>query len=105
MGSRGGQNMLEPAAYGAAVSFGPNTQNFRGIVELLLQHEAAVMVDSGTELTDFVGRCLDQQDWRRQLGDRARRLVLSQAGAADRTLEQLAKVAGTRDSTTARRTG
>jgi 3-deoxy-D-manno-octulosonic-acid transferase len=25
MGSRGGQNMIEPAAYGAAVSFGPNT--------------------------------------------------------------------------------
>ena len=28
-GRRGGQNMLEPAAYGAAVSFGPFTRNFR----------------------------------------------------------------------------
>ncbi|HYO25958.1 MAG TPA: glycosyltransferase N-terminal domain-containing protein, partial [Lacipirellulaceae bacterium] len=28
-GSRGGQNMLEPAAYGVALCFGPNTWNFR----------------------------------------------------------------------------
>ena len=28
-GRRGGQNMIEPAAYGAAVCFGPNTWNFR----------------------------------------------------------------------------
>ncbi len=32
LGNRGGQNMIEPAAYGAAVSFGPNTWNFRDIV-------------------------------------------------------------------------
>ena len=36
MGSRGGQNMIEPAAYGAAVCFGPNTWNFRDIVAALL---------------------------------------------------------------------
>ncbi len=27
-GKRGGQNMIEPAAFGVAVSFGPNTKNF-----------------------------------------------------------------------------
>ena len=43
-GSRGGQNMLEPAAYGAAVSFGPNTWNFRDIVAALLAADAAVVV-------------------------------------------------------------
>ena len=31
MGDRGGQNMIEPAAYGAAVCFGPNTGNFRDV--------------------------------------------------------------------------
>ena len=44
MGSRGGQNMIEPAAYGAAVSFGPNTWNFRDIVAAMLAHDAAVVV-------------------------------------------------------------
>jgi 3-deoxy-D-manno-octulosonic-acid transferase len=34
-GSRGGQNMLEPAAYGVATCFGPNTWNFRDIVAAL----------------------------------------------------------------------
>jgi len=37
MGSRGGQNMIEPAAYGAAVSFGPQTRNFRDVVRLMRQ--------------------------------------------------------------------
>ncbi len=44
MGSRGGQNMIEPAAYGAAVSFGPNTWNFRDIVAAMLDRHAAVVV-------------------------------------------------------------
>ncbi len=38
LGNRGGQNMIEPAAYGAAVSFGPNTRNFRDIVAAMLAH-------------------------------------------------------------------
>ncbi|MCP3691068.1 MAG: 3-deoxy-D-manno-octulosonic acid transferase, partial [Planctomycetaceae bacterium] len=29
LGKRGGQNMIEPAGYGAAVCFGPHTHNFR----------------------------------------------------------------------------
>ena len=33
---RGGQNMMEPAAYGASVLFGPHTSNFRETVEQLL---------------------------------------------------------------------
>mgnify|MGYP003338992210 CR=1 FL=1 len=56
MGSRGGQNMIEPAAYGAAVSFGPNTWNFRDIVAALLARQAAVVVRSGDELAVGVER-------------------------------------------------
>ncbi len=44
LGNRGGQNMIEPAAYGAAVSFGPNTWNFRDIVAAMLARQAAVVV-------------------------------------------------------------
>ena len=51
MGSRGGQNMIEPAAYGAAVSFGPNTWNFRDIVAAMLAHDAAVVVRDGEQFT------------------------------------------------------
>ena len=50
--------MLEPAAYGAAISFGPNTRNFRDIVAQLLSAEGAVVVRDGAEMTAFVERCL-----------------------------------------------
>lgn len=87
---RGGQNMIEPAAYGVATCFGPNTQNFRDVVERLLAREAAEVVYCGGELTAFVQRCLSEPAYARQLGDRARALVGEQLGATRRTLELLA---------------
>jgi 3-deoxy-D-manno-octulosonic-acid transferase len=96
MGKRGGQNMIEPAAYGAAVSFGPQTHNFRDVVTLMLEREAAVVVRDGAELTAFVERCLLDPAWATQLGDCARQLVRQQLGAADKTTYLLtALLAGT----------
>jgi 3-deoxy-D-manno-octulosonic-acid transferase len=89
LGQRGGQNMIEPSAYGAAVSFGPNTWNFRDVVSQLLAREAAVVVRDGPELTRFVRRCLEEPSFAMTLGQRARSLVLSQQGAADRTIALL----------------
>ncbi len=89
LGSRGGQNMIEPAAYGAAVSFGPNTRNFRDIVAAMLERDAAVVVRDGGELADFVRRCLEDPGFAAGLGERARDLVASQLGATRRTLELL----------------
>ena len=87
MGSRGGQNMIEPAAYGAAVSFGPNTWNFRDVVSAMLDRDAAVVVRDGREFTAFVRRCLEQPDFAVELGRRGQELVMSQLGATERTLE------------------
>lgn len=84
-GKRGGQNMLEPAAYGAAVSFGPQTRNFRDEVRRLLDAEAAVVVADGAGLTAFVSRCLEDPAWARAIGQRAARLVVSQRGATSAT--------------------
>jgi 3-deoxy-D-manno-octulosonic-acid transferase len=88
-GRRGGQNMLEPAAYGAAVAFGPNTWNFRDIVAQLLAAEAAVVVRDAAELEEFVLRALDDPDFTAGLGQRAQALVASQLGATNRTIELL----------------
>ncbi|MFM8735135.1 MAG: 3-deoxy-D-manno-octulosonic acid transferase [Pirellulales bacterium] len=84
-GMRGGQNMLEPAAYGAAVCFGPHTRNFRDEVARLLEAQAAVVVRDGMELTAFVARCLDEPAWAADLGRRATALVASQRGAVAAT--------------------
>ena len=84
-GSRGGQNMIEPAAYGAAVCFGPNTWNFRDIVATLLAAQAAVIVHDGDALETFVRRCLEEPEFATALGARAQALVQSQLGATART--------------------
>jgi 3-deoxy-D-manno-octulosonic-acid transferase len=89
-GNRGGQNMIEPAAYGAAVSFGPNTWNFRDVVAAMLAHDAAVVVADPEELTAFVRRCLEEPGYAAALGDRAAAFVRGQLGATERTFERLA---------------
>jgi 3-deoxy-D-manno-octulosonic-acid transferase len=88
-GKRGGQNMVEPAAYGAAVSFGPNTWNFRDIAESLLAAGGAVVVRDEEEMTRFVRRAVEDPAWAAELGRRAQALVESQLGAADRTVDLL----------------
>ncbi len=88
-GNRGGQNMIEPAAYGAAVSFGPNTKNFRDIVASLLAADAAVVVHTPGELTDFVAQCLTDPSYGAALGERAAQHVATQMGATARTVDLL----------------
>jgi 3-deoxy-D-manno-octulosonic-acid transferase len=94
LGNRGGQNMIEPAAYGAAVSFGPNTRNFRDIVATMLAHDAAVVVADGEQMLGFARRCLEQPGYAAALGARARELVLRQIGATHRTFLLLAEPIG-----------
>ncbi len=89
MGSRGGQNMIEPAAYGAAVAFGPNTRNFHDVVTLLLGRDAACQVVNGDDLTDFVRKCLARDGFGAVLGGNAQRVVLEQIGAAEATVKLL----------------
>jgi 3-deoxy-D-manno-octulosonic-acid transferase len=89
LSNRGGQNMIEPAAYGVATSFGPNTQNFRDIVAALLAAKAAVVAHNGDELTAFVRRALEEPAFAAELGRRAKTFVASQLGATDRTLAHL----------------
>lgn len=87
--SRGGQNMLEPAAFGAAVCFGPNTWNFKQVVELLLSRDAARTVRTPEALQQFISEMLSSPLEAERMGERAQSLVLSQQGATDRTIELL----------------
>ncbi|QDU55627.1 3-deoxy-D-manno-octulosonic acid transferase [Aeoliella mucimassa] len=88
-GDRGGQNMIEPAAYGVATSFGPNTWNFRDIVAALLHADGAEVVADEAALQAFVERCLADPAYRTELGDRARQFIATQLGATARTVELL----------------
>ncbi len=83
---RGGQNMIEPAAYGVAVTFGPNTWNFKQLVVALLQHQAAIEVKSKDEWESVTLRLLQNEAERLALGQRASRFVASQQGATEQTI-------------------
>jgi len=89
MGERQGQNMIEPAAYGCAVSFGPKTRNFRDVVGALLSANAATVVHDGAQLTAFVERCLADPGFTAEQGRRAAAVVASQLGATARTVDLL----------------
>ena len=95
LGSRGGQNMIEPAAYGVAVCFGPNTRNFRDIVAALLQADAAEVVNDARELTTFVRRMLEQPESATRLGANAAELVKRHQGATARTVNLLTPLLAT----------
>lgn len=87
---RGGQNMIEPAGYGAAVMFGPNTWNFKDVVDALIQHQAATIVHDQGELLDTLTGWLEDPESAKQQGERAQTFVLNQRGATIRTVELIA---------------
>ncbi|SMP53851.1 3-deoxy-D-manno-octulosonic-acid transferase [Neorhodopirellula lusitana] len=102
-GDRGGQNMLEPAGYGSAVSFGPNTKNFDTIANQLLAGGGAVRVADERELEAFVDRCLADAASADQLGRSAQAIVNRHRGAYDRTLEMLGSLQSFKSSIPIRR--
>jgi 3-deoxy-D-manno-octulosonic-acid transferase len=89
MGSRGGQSMIEPAGFGVAIAFGPQTSNFRDVVNLLLDNQAAVVVRDQAQLTRFVHRCYHDRDYRWQMGVQAQQVSRQQQGATARTIQSL----------------
>jgi 3-deoxy-D-manno-octulosonic-acid transferase len=86
---RGGQNMMEPAAYGASVMFGPHTANFRETVDQLLRRNAARRVADADELTRGLLDDLEDPESAAARGAAGRHFVLAQNGASGRTLAEL----------------
>ena len=90
----GGQNMLEPAALGRAVLFGPHTANFRRDVELLHAADAVVQVPDRAAFALELDRLLRDTALRHQLGARARAVIAANRGATVRTLDLVADLLG-----------
>ncbi len=88
-GDRGGQNMLEPAAYGANVAFGPNTSNFRDIAEILLRADGATRLSELTEMLPWTREQLRNPEPGRDRGTNAQAIIRKHQGALKRTAEAL----------------
>ncbi len=93
---RGGHNVLEPAAAGAAVVTGAHTHNFHAIVDLMCEANAIVQLppvetsDAAAELAHVLKNLLANTKEREELGRRAKQLVTDNQGAADRTVKLIA---------------
>jgi 3-deoxy-D-manno-octulosonic-acid transferase len=96
--SSGGHNILEPAAAGAAVITGPQTHNFKWVVETFREAGAIIQLrshsDSGAtaELKSTIAQLLSDSAKRKDLGTRAKTLVEQNRGATQHTLDLLTAI-------------
>lgn len=82
----GGQNMMEPAAQGRPVIYGPHVQNFAEETALLESAGAAIRVADQRCLTAELGRLALDRDARARMGQAGRTALLGQRGATGATL-------------------
>jgi 3-deoxy-D-manno-octulosonic-acid transferase len=87
--SAGGHNILEPAAAGRPVIVGRHMENFQEIADQFRVAGALVRVADAEQLGHEVAALLLDASRRRELGDRARRLVEENRGAVRRTVDAL----------------
>lgn len=83
----GGHNLLEPAACGIPVLFGPHTENVRASAAALLRTGGGKVVHDGDELARVWLELLDDPGKRARAGAAAQQAVLDCAKAVDRTLD------------------
>ena len=82
--------MVEAAAMGKPVLFGPHVSNFRKDVALLLGADAACQVQDRAELRIRMAELLANAELRDGLGERAVALIQRNQGSTGRTLAKLA---------------
>ena len=88
----GGHNVIEPAACGRPVVFGPHMQNFAEIADLFLANGAARQVGGAGELEPALAELLADPRRRAAMGASARSVVAANRGAAARSLAEIAAV-------------
>ena len=85
--AEGGQNPIEPAALGKPVVTGPNMQNFADVTRIFLAQDGIVQVGDAAQLETTFAELLADSKRRDQLGENARRIVVQNQGAVERTVE------------------
>lgn len=87
---RGGQNLLEAAAWGKIIFYGPFMDDFREERDLLESAGAGITVRNGKDLLDGLLEMMADPDVLAQRGEAGRRIVAANKGAASRHAELIA---------------
>lgn len=87
--SRGGQNLLEPAAAGRPVLFGPRTENFAEAAQALIDAGAGYRIDSAAALHPTSLRLLRDPQECETAGRRGAALVAANRGATRKTADRI----------------
>ncbi|MBW2650325.1 MAG: 3-deoxy-D-manno-octulosonic acid transferase [Deltaproteobacteria bacterium] len=88
---RGGQNILEPAAWGKVVLYGPSMEDFMDERERLEMAGGGITVRNGIELLAETLKLMEDPEALHRKGEAGREIVASNMGAARRYAEMIAK--------------
>ena len=92
-GKRGGQNPIEPAAFGLPVCFGPHVWNFKDITAQLKQAGGAQTISTTGDVAENLANCLSHwlqnPEIAQNMGQAGRNFVAAQQGATNHTLDFL----------------
>jgi len=89
---RGGQSILEPAAAGKSMVFGPDMSNFQDIADRLVKEGAAISVADKSGLHQTLLSLLEEPARRNQIGAKAKDIISRYQGATAQNMEFIRKL-------------
>jgi 3-deoxy-D-manno-octulosonic-acid transferase len=93
---QGGQNIVEAAASGHPVVFGPNMQNFRAIARQFVAEGACIQVQDVDGLRRAVQALLEDANHRQAIATAAHRVIQSNVGSTKRSVELITRALSAR---------
>lgn len=88
----GGQNMIEPAALGLPIFFGPSVENFREASAALLSEGAAVQVEDAHGFGRVLEELASSEERRKDLGAKAGLAIERKKGAAKYAADRICSI-------------
>lgn len=89
--AKGGQNILEPAAWGKIVFYGPSMEDFQSEKALLESVGCGIPVESGEELQTKILELLRDPERMASRGEAGRLMIAAHKGASERYAEMIIK--------------